>query len=678
MRWFEQCYSRLLVDNHITDLDPSLMSRFDPETYARMAELGGAESSMVYSCDHNGNCYFPTRIGHMHAGLKGRDIFGETVAALKRRGITPIAYYTVVYHNHSVERYPDSEQVDICGKRRPGRYRVSCLNCEETLEYYQHELEQVVEYPVEGIFIDMTFWLLFCCCDRCRAKFRERYGREIPETIDWRDENWRNYVKFREECVAEYAARLTAAVRAKRPDISVVHQFSGMFAMLIRGQSGRMVASSDYASGDFYGDREQQRFGVKMFDAYTAAMPYEYMTSRCVNLYDHTSTKCDDELLSHALTTLANGGAYFFIDAINPDGTMEERFYRRLGAINRRLKPFRDAVRAHRPRLIGEVGIYFSPAAFADTALNGVPLRSYGDAEIMSPAIGESLREAVGAGELLTRLHVPWRVVCENTADLSPYKVVILAGATNLTEEECAKLRRFVADGGTLLATSRASLVDKDFALADVLGVHYTGEDAPTVCYVNLGEDGYVSANRRAPYASPEADTAVHATLTIPLFPPFDPDRYAAIHSNPPGRDTAHPAWTEHAYGKGRAVWLAVNAFGIPQDSQREFCIRLLQAYLPPSPVLNGRELPAALEVTFMRGADGALLVGAVNCQKEYPLIPLADVELRLRLPGGFRPARVTRASDGAAVDAASGPDGTLVLKADRLLYGEIWILEEK
>lgn len=50
------------------------------------------------------------------------------------------------------------------------------------------------------------------------------------------------------------------------------------------------------------------------------------MTSRCVTLYDHTSVKSDDELFLHALTTLANGGAYFFIDAINPDGTLEESF----------------------------------------------------------------------------------------------------------------------------------------------------------------------------------------------------------------------------------------------------------------------------------------------------------------------------------------------------------------
>ena len=30
MSWLEKCYSRMLIDNHITDLNPRFMSRFDP------------------------------------------------------------------------------------------------------------------------------------------------------------------------------------------------------------------------------------------------------------------------------------------------------------------------------------------------------------------------------------------------------------------------------------------------------------------------------------------------------------------------------------------------------------------------------------------------------------------------------------------------------------------------
>ncbi|UKI31784.1 MAG: hypothetical protein L6W00_29375 [Lentisphaeria bacterium] len=61
----------MLIDNHITDLNPKFMSKFDPEQYVAMVRRAGVKSAMVYSCDHNGNCYYPTRVGHMHAIFTG-------------------------------------------------------------------------------------------------------------------------------------------------------------------------------------------------------------------------------------------------------------------------------------------------------------------------------------------------------------------------------------------------------------------------------------------------------------------------------------------------------------------------------------------------------------------------------------------------------------------------------
>ena len=92
MKWIKKCYSRLLIDNHITDQLPHFMTKFDTREYVRMVRLSGMEASMVYACDHNGNCYYPTKAGHMHGNLHGRDIFGETVAGLKDAGIVPVAY----------------------------------------------------------------------------------------------------------------------------------------------------------------------------------------------------------------------------------------------------------------------------------------------------------------------------------------------------------------------------------------------------------------------------------------------------------------------------------------------------------------------------------------------------------------------------------------------------------
>jgi len=82
--WIQHCYSRLLIDNHISEDDPSFMTCFDPQRYVDMVKKAGVEASMVYACDHNGNCYYPSQVGHMHRNLNVRDIFGETVILAAR------------------------------------------------------------------------------------------------------------------------------------------------------------------------------------------------------------------------------------------------------------------------------------------------------------------------------------------------------------------------------------------------------------------------------------------------------------------------------------------------------------------------------------------------------------------------------------------------------------------
>ena len=205
MSWIETCYSRLLIDNHITDLKPEYMSRFDPQEYVRLVKLSGVESAMVYACDHNGNCYYPTQCGHIHRGLRGRDGFGETVRGLKAAGIVPIAYYTVNYHNDSAQRFPECAMRDINGQTHSGRYHFSCPNQPRILEFYKRQITEILRYPVEGIFIDMTFWPMICCCDACRAKFRRVSGMEIPWKIDWKDSQWLAFQHFREDSLADFA-----------------------------------------------------------------------------------------------------------------------------------------------------------------------------------------------------------------------------------------------------------------------------------------------------------------------------------------------------------------------------------------------------------------------------------------------------------------------------------------
>jgi hypothetical protein len=77
---------------------------------------------------------------------------------------------------------------------------------------------------------------------------------------------------------------------------------------------------------------------------------------------------------------------------------------------------------------------------------------------------------------------MPFEMINTSVLDpehLKPFKLLILANTALLSDEQCEQLRKFVAAGGSLLATFESSLYDEngaqrnDFGLADLFGVSY-------------------------------------------------------------------------------------------------------------------------------------------------------------------------------------------------------------
>lgn len=663
MKWMKQCYSRLLIDNHITDLKPEFMSRFEPAEYVRMVKLSGVESSMVYACCHNGNCYYPTKVGHMHANLHGRDIFGETVAGLRREGIVPIAYYTVIFHNNSAKGHPEWRQRDVTGREHGNRYWYSCPNHPDYVEFSKQQLSEIAAYPVDGFFIDMTFWPQICQCESCKRKYQAETGRGIPQTIDWNNPEWVTYQRARERWMAEFAAELTAHLKGINPELSVVHQFSPVLHGWFLGQSSGIAAASDYASGDFYGSKYQQRLGAKIFAAYSRYLPYEFMTSRCVDLHDHTSTKSEEELFLHAGTTLANGGAYFFIDAINPDGTLNERVYRRIGRVVERLKPFTDAIRKHEPSLSADCGLYFSMASCVNDGVSGTALKDLAEGGLnMDVRYNAVVEEVTGTSIVLSKMKIPYLAVTDTTADLSGLKTLVVNNAAYMSPAEVDRIRQFVRNGGTLIATGMTSLYQLDgnssgdFQLADVFGVSYCGSRAEKISYLDLGADhDMVSSSKLAAPLVKATSAEVRGIVVQPDFPVNDAEQYASIHSNPPGIKTAYAGLTVNRYGKGRCVYLYSSLLKHQQDSQQEFGRELFGEFVVPM-IIEAKNLPACVEVTMLKSNTAkALIFGLVNYQEELPGVPVRDILITMKLPEGFTVRAMTRVSTGEKLAFTTG-----------------------
>src|SRR5689334_12969440 len=211
------CQRHNLLDMHVPDWDPGFLAKFDSQAMADLYQAAGAEAVMHYCNSHVGLNYWPSTVGAMHRGLGGRDMVGETVAALHARGIASCAYYSSYFHNWAWTHHPDWRLVGAEGapSGNGGKYGVCCPS---NRDYHAFQLTQVRElaegYPFDAVFFDMVFWNQVCVCESCRARFCAEAGEEIPTVIDWASPVWRRFVAERERWLAEAFGELRAAVRA--------------------------------------------------------------------------------------------------------------------------------------------------------------------------------------------------------------------------------------------------------------------------------------------------------------------------------------------------------------------------------------------------------------------------------------------------------------------------------
>ena len=662
-KWYQRSYRRNLVDMHIDDWDDSFLSELDPKTYLEMLKTADVQSAMVYANSHIGYCFWPTKHGQMHRGLRGRDFLGEIIELCHKEGIDVVVYYTLVFDNWAYDHDPSWRiQYDggIGSRDTPvlGRYGVVCPNNAGYRAWTEAQVSDFcTSYEFEGIFFDMTFWPGVCYCAACRQRYASEVGGEVPVTINWEDPQWVAFQKKREEWLVEFAAFATGIARKHRPGISVQHNCSTLTAPWLFAATLGLRDHNDFIGGDLYGGFAEQSFICKLYRSVSLNQPFEYMTSRCdPSLRDHTTIKSKEMLEVHAYLAMAHSGAFFFIDAIDPVGTLNRQVYERMGEIFAKSK-------AYEPYLGGElcqdVAVYFSLDSKMDFADNGKYANTM-------PTATPHLDAALGAARTLRENHIPFGVISRNNLkDMAAYQVIVLPNVLVISEEEAQALRSFVERGGSLYASGQT---DPTY-LSDVFGISTEGEAAETVTYItptSRGRDLLTGVDPKYPLsifaASPplggsifeplpaagrqlkaraENEDEVMATLTLPYTDPADSRKIASIHSNPPGIATDYASVVYRTFGKGKVIWVAAALEAAVQQPHKQAFANMIRS-LANAPFSFETDAPPAVEVTVFHQPDRKrYLVNVVNEQELLPPIPVFNIPIRVRTGG----KRVTRAA---------------------------------
>ena len=631
--WYQSSYRRNLVDMHIEQWDPSFLSEYDAKRYVALLKQANVQSAMFYANSHVGYCYWPTPVGHMHDGLAGRDIVAQTVAELRKEHIDVILYYTLIYDNWAYDNIPDSRILDQSGnpsRHKDGadrtftsRYGVCCPNAPRYRDYVKANLISLVTgYHPDGIFLDMTFWPDVCHCGHCRERFRKETGKQLPAGMDWSDADWRLFQRHREDWMTDFAWFCTNVIKDANPDVTVQHQYSTAPGWWQYGVTAEMSRASEFASGDLYGGSAEQSAVCKLFYNLTVHQPFEYMTSRCYpNLVDHTTAKTQEMLRLHNGITLAHNGAFFFIDAIDPRGTLNADIYTMLGRIFLETMPLEPFLTGE---LAQDVGIYFSlrakynpDAQYTQQKKDAFHDKPHWDA-------------VMGAAKCLRQNHIPFGICSSiNLDQLSRHRLLIVPDLFALTPEEAQAFREYVERGGTLYTSGRTDAA----LLGDVLGICPVGQTRETYTYIRPAESAFAllpGVSAHYPLAVPSRQQIVEATdgevlacITLPYTDPGDLERFASIHSNPPGIDTAHPALVRHRYGKGTAVWCSAALEAIDKPIHQD-CLHAILRSVLSTPVSAALQGPAVVELLrFDDRQTNSSTIRLVNLQEQTPVLPV-------------------------------------------------------
>jgi hypothetical protein len=277
----------------------------------------------------------------------------------------------------------------------------------------------------------------------------------------------------------------------------------------------------------------------------------------------------------------------------------------------------------------------------------------------------------LGFYHALVEARVPFEMVHDRLLDperLRAFKLLILPNIACLSDPQCDELRRFVHDGGSLVATHETSLYDErgdrraDFGLADLFGARFGGrvEGPMRNSYLRLERDSVGTAHPlldglddaariiNGVWRVEAAPTRALASSPLTLIPSYPDLPMEMVYPRVEG--TGAPQVFLRENGRGRIVYF-------PWDIDRVFwevmsvdhgrllanAIRWAANEEPPVTVSG----PGLVDVTIWRQKQ-SLTVHLVNLTNPMmmkgplrELLPLAAQRVRVKLPAGTRAARV-------------------------------------
>ena len=673
-----------VVQTNLQVKDTRLM---DPEKIAAETE---AMAGNVLVMNVGGiYAWYPSKVRYHHINEylpKEGDLLAELIDACHRRNIRVVARFDFSKTDDAVfQQRPDwfirepDRSPRIYGATRPGDWSIlytTCINAG-----YRNEevaipvLEEVIDnYDIDGIFFNAPHYE-YCCCESCRRKYQQYYGKPLPIDLSKVEENTTFASKagaglepdFASRCVRDNMDKIYGAVKRKAPDMPLILYY-GLY---------RDNLNDRYATADMICTESQDVLSRGWKDIPPIWHPVLSMKMgrtmeehpspfgiihSCPGMdWRHTGLPTA-EYLFWMSGVVAGGGQLWHSITGFPDTISDKRILHSLTAVNKMIEKI-------------------------ENEMDGAEFRS----DVL--LYWDGGKAAEGWADGLTNCHfqfdlaAPYQLTSEK---LARYPVVIVPNGGPLDSESLALLKTYAENGGKLIFEGNSS--DRLIPAAGLLGI---SDEISTSEYLaasywqfepvgdvlrgtEFTETPLLAHRGQTAYVKPLCGTQVLATL-VPPFAPLNavgapPERASMLVSH-----TDLPLCTSRIVGSGTVVALTfglgelMNEYKLAEHSY--LCQNLVDFLLGDDRTFRMELLEGIETVCYQK--KNLLLVHLLNGIGKRPLmnnILCTDVSFTTKLPKDKSVGEVLLPQSGQ-IPVWSEENGYLRVTIPRLSFWETVVI---
>jgi hypothetical protein len=493
-------FRQVHLDFHTSEHIANVGAEFDPEEFASTLEKAHVNSVTCFTRCHHGWIYFDTKLfpERRHPNL-ARNLLKEQIEACHRRDIRVPIYTTVQWDHYTANEHPEWLVLDERGcptgtkLYEPGFYRDLCVNSPYRDFLKAHVKEILQTLPTDGLFFDIVR-PVDCSCKYCRAGM-EAEGLEPSDP----QARWKYAVKT----INNFKIEMTNFVRQFNKDCTIFYN---------SGHIGPMQRSTVNAYTHFEieslpsGGWGYMHFPISVRYARNLGVDCLGMTGKFHTSWgDFHSFKNKRALEFECFRMLALAAKCSIGDQLHPSGRICPVTYKLIGEVYSQVKEKEPWCK--NARSVSEIGV-LTPEEFMEGA---------GHIQL-PPAI-------IGVTRMLQEGFHQFEVI-DSVSDFSRFKVLILPDNIPVSEGLAHKIERFIASGGSIIASYESGLnnAKTDFALKE-LGVKLKGYAPYSPDFIvprgevgrGLPETEHVMYMRGLE-VEPEPGSQVLADVAVPYF----------------------------------------------------------------------------------------------------------------------------------------------------------------